>query len=737
VHIMRTAFFIVAVILLGGIAPARAVAPPVALAAATADGPPAFELAVMETPRGTPLADIVSGRAQPGFTPLLTPGTAFAARPDRAIWLRLRTTLPPGPSERWRIDIVRVPLDRVRVRLPDGRVVAEDTFYGTDGAAQPWPSNFELPLPSGLAGATTLYLELEGNTNGGLHVRMKDAAGSARGEAAARIYFRTVYAVLLLVAFGSLGRRMIDPASGPVGMGTAAFFAWLACVAINGHLYSLPEVSRLSGLGATAPLALFMLGAGPLLLATVRYAGLAKSSPGLLPWVRGVGWLLSLAAVAALVFLPETEGPLMQRVGVAAWAVAVGLSAIVLLMDSRNTRWAPLASLLVMALLGGVRLLADRQFVPATLFNLYGWQLMLALTMVLYVSLPWLRSALQRWAIKRRREPPEPSAQEKIDQAREKLVATLQAGLRHAADGDMKWIAFRRLLDGLKQVLPQSSAAVVAMDFHGEDLLQVEPPEAEPRYRELLTQRSTLLRNLSRLRAPQQVGIDFDGSKGPLEQVQMALIPLPVPKPGWGALLVERPKDVAYSDAELALCAEFAAVAMLAGEEAAMFVKDKREADTDPLTGTLKAEAIRAGLAQSMDAARLARRPLCLLYVIVDQLPELRAAAAEGGAALALEPIGALLREEMDYGDLIGRSGDDGFLMVADGKRLLEARDYADRLRASVEKMPVDARIGPGFTISVGVAPAVPGERDPAALIERAQKAALIASKNGANQIFS
>jgi diguanylate cyclase (GGDEF)-like protein len=697
-----------------------------------------FDLAIMETPSGTTLDDILSGRAQPGFTPLLTSGAEFVARPDRTIWLRLRTTLPPGPSEAWRIDVVRVPVDRIRLRTLDGEIVAQDTFYVAPSAGgPPWQSNFELPLPPGLSGETTLFLEVEGNIRGGLHVRVHDADRVARGEAAARVYFRLVYGVLLLLAALSLGRRLIEPASGPVGMAAAAFCAWLACLGINGHLYSLPEVSRLTGLGASGPLALFMLGAGPLLLATTRFAGLAKSSPGILGWVRGLGWLLTIAALIALFVVPDTAAPTMQRVAIAAWAVAVALSLVALAMDSRNTRWAPLAALLMMGTLGALRVLADKQLLPPTLFNLYGWQLMLALTIGLYVCLPWLRSALQGWAIKRRKLPPEPTAEEKIAKAREDLVKTLQAGLRHAADSDLKWIAFRRLLDGLKQVLPLSSAAVVAMDFHGEDLLQVEPAEAEPRYRELLTQRSTLLRNLSRLRAPQQIGIDFDGSAGPLEQVQMALIPLPVPKPGWGALIVERPKNVAYSDAELDLCAEFAAMAMLAGEEAASLVKDKKAADTDPLTGTLTQEAVREGLAQSMNAARLARRPLCLLYVLIDQLPELREAAAEGGAALALEPIGALLREEMDYGDLIGRSGPDGFLLVSDGKRLLEARDYADRLRLAVEKMHIDPRIGPGFTISVGVAPAVPGERDGAALIERASRAAQIASKHGGNQIFS
>src|SRR5690606_32100114 len=200
-----------------------------------------------------------------------------------------------------------------------------------------------------------------------------------------------------------------------------------------------------------------------------------------------------------------------------------------------------------------LRVLADHQVVEATWWTLYGWQFLLALVMAQYLFLPWVRARLQRWAMRKRAGPPEPSAEEKIRLAREKLLASLQHGLAHADDDDVAWIAYRRLLDGLKTVLPQDSSAVVGEHADGEALLQVEPRSAEPRYRDLVRDRVTLLRNLSKLKAAQQVGFDFDGPEGPLEKVQLAVIPLPIPKPGWGALLVERPADVTYSDAELAL----------------------------------------------------------------------------------------------------------------------------------------------------------------------------------------
>lgn len=696
------------------------------------------DLAVMETPVGTRLEDILSGRAQPGFTPVLTPGFPFAARDGTAIWVRIRTDLPPGDSSRLRLVMPRVPLDRLRLRLPPtGEVVADESFYRPTADDSPWSANFVLPLPAGLAGRTELYLELEGRINGGLHLRLLDAEQSARLEARAESLFRYTYLIFLLVAALSLARHAEDTQSGALAIGAAALASWLACLGINGHLYALPEIAQLTRLGAIVPLALLLLGAGPLVLATRYYAGLSKSAPGLAPWMRGLGWLLVALAAYCLLF-PSLQPYHLQWVAWIGYVLALAACLLMLLMDSRTYRWGPILALSAVAVALVLRVLADHQAVEASLFNLYGAQLLLAVTMALYLGLPWIRARLQRWAMRKRAEPPEPSAEEKIQLARERLLESLQSGLKNAADGDLKWIAFRRLLDGLKPVLSQSSAAVVAMHFHGEDLLQVEPPSAEPRYRELLEQRATLLKNLSRLRAPQQIGIDFDGPQGPLDQVQLALIPLPIPKPGWGALLVERDADVTYTDAELALCAEFAAMAIMAGDEASSSVNAQRAADTDAPTQVLRHEPLRQLLAQAMDAARLKQHPLSLLYLLLDQLPALREAGGEVGAVSGLRPTADLLREEIAYGDVVGRSGPDGFLLVSHGKRLLEAREYAERLRAAVTRLAIDPRIAPsGLSLSIGVAQAGPDERDPAGLIERARRAAQIAAKNGGNQIFS
>lgn len=694
-----------------------------------------LQLAWMETPLEATLDDILTGRAQPGFTPVLSQGLPFVARQDRVLWVRIRAELPTAGD--WHLDINRVPLDRLRLRDREGRLLAEDSFFARGPEIATWPAVFTLPLPAREAGPVEFYLETKGTVMGGLHLALRRQADSDRLEAEARRNFRWVYGVLLLVAVLSLVRHMEDAQSGALAVGAAAFCSWLACLGINGHLYSLPEIALLSGRGAAVPQALFLLGAGPLVLATRHYAGVARAAPWLSSWTAVLGWLLVALALYGLFMVQGYQAIGLQWLAMIGYAVALLTCLLMLLLDSRSYRWGPVLALLAVALGVAVRLLADRQVLSASWTSLYGWQALLALAMVFYLGLPWIRARLQRWAARKRATPPEPSLEEKIEAARQRLMQSLQQGLAHADDDDMTWIAYRRLLEGLKSVLPQLSSAVVGLQPDGEPLMYVDPPDAEARYRELMSQRTTLVRNLSKLKAPQQVGMDFDGPEGPLEKVQLAVIPLPIPKPGWGALLVERTADTHYSDAELALCAEFAAMASMAGEEAADVIGAQRAADTDPATGTWKAEVTRELLQERIAKARLKQQPLSLLYFVLDQLPALREAGGEVGAAAGLKPLAELLRDEMAHGDLLGRSGPDGFLLVAHGKRLAEAREYADRLRAAVQRMAVDPRVAPFLTVSVGIAQAGPEEREAAGLVDRAGKAAHIASKNGGNQIFS
>ena len=63
----------------------------------------------------------------------------------------------------------------------------------------------------------------------------------------------------------------------------------------------------------------------------------------------------------------------------------------------------------------------------------------------------------QQRARNRRALVPDVGAAEKIAEAREFLLSSLQTGLENATGGDLEWIAYRRLLGGLQPVLPQQA----------------------------------------------------------------------------------------------------------------------------------------------------------------------------------------------------------------------------------------------------------------------------------------
>ena len=136
---------------------------------------------------------------------------------------------------------------------------------------------------------------------------------------------------------------------------------------------------------------------------------------------------------------------------------------------------------------------------------------------------------------------------------------------------------------------------------------------ANDRYVALISQRSNLLKNLSRMTAPQQISIDFDGPDGPLQAVSLAVIPLPIDKPGWGALIIEREADRIYTELEMDCGAEFAALATTAGDEAGEAMLDRHKREMDSETGCIIGKNSEVVIKKLIDVSILQNRPLSFI----------------------------------------------------------------------------------------------------------------------------
>ncbi len=243
-----------------------------------------------------------------------------------------------------------------------------------------------------------------------------------------------------------------------------------------------------------------------------------------------------------------------------------------------------------------------------------------------------------------------------------------------------------------------------------------------------------MLKNLSRMKAPQQIRLDFDGPDGPLQEVSLAVIPLPIDKPGWGALIVERQADRTYSELEMDFGAEFAALATTAGDEAAEAMLDRHQKEMDSETGLYNREKFDALVKPLIDASILQKKQLSLLRICFDNFEDLTAnkPLLKKEALLALVEA---LNDEVDYGVTMARFDAETIVVLMPDKNLGQARELAQRICNIAPEVKAPSEPTIKFTLSVGVSQLQPGERTSKLMFDRSAAALAKAQQYGGNQI--
>lgn len=696
---------------------------PTSEAASTSDGP---VMAIVQAPSEISLDQIVSGRAKIGFTPVVSDGIHAIGRPGTTIWLRIRTQLPADDQPRF-VSLPRQAIDAFRLHV-DGNPVSSTGIAETDAAVR-WPDSFVLALPESAARNVTLYLEIQGQGHLNLRPRVIDQGQWRERAQASSMAYDLLYSGLFAIFMIAVARRALTRER-TLRVAVAAFGSLCAAVVGNYHLQLSLGGTSLAAI-PELPVVLWVMACAPLLWATQQYAGFERTSPSLGKLLDRAGFALVFLALVILV-LPATLLPQLQVTGLVVVAATSLACAAVLLSDPRQWRWLPALVWLAMVPAMAAIALGFLQMLPATRLVTRGFQLLLSLLLVMYLLAPWIRGALQERQRRMRGGSAEQSAEQKIAHAREWMMRSLQAGMENASDeGDMEWIAYRRLMGGLKTVLPQNAAAVIAMNYHNEDLLLVEPKTAEPWFQMLLAQRGSLLKNLSRSLAPQQIGVDFTGPEGPVQQALLAVIPLPIARPGWGVLVIERSANVSYSEPELDLCTEFAALATTAGDEAASVMQLRQATEIEPESGVYRGEMVEQLLRRAHESATLKRKPLSLLRVAIDGFDLL---SPESSATVA-RLVADMVRDEIDYGETIARAEPGQFLVLLSGRPIGEARVLAERICAAVKKLGLPVGDEKVLALSIGVSQMLMGERTPQHALERALRAVAKARQYGGNQV--
>ena len=698
---------------------------------------------------GVRLDRILSGAYDAQFL-LARPGAVrLSGAPAITHWLKLSATLPPGEAGAdWRLRLERVPFDRMTAYLPRTGSAPEEVvrrFFLPGAGEGPLPVGFAFPLPPASDGRVVLYAAVNSRVDVGLLPVLWHRDALADSERAASNLLSAIYATILVLTLSSLALWLALRESAYlyfVGF-TATLLLLLA--AVNGHLYALPGVSVLAWWGPLGMLALAFVCCAMTLGLTQKFLELRRLDRRLDRAVDLGRWLLLALALACLLNLHALAETLRQ-VAILGWMASIAIALAVSAYAAR--RGQPLARpfLLILLLIGAAiaaRSLQSQGWIEAGFWSLRGWQLVLAIgAFLLSIGLAdrVMQFRKQRDRAKLAKEQTDASLQ--VEQGRRELVEVLRDNLRKAPAGDLEWIAFRKMLAALQPLVPQSGSALIAFGYHDLDLLIAEPQQQKERFSQLLAARGGNIKGICRGRTPLQVRLEYpvpDGAQGaaavPIEGM-FAIVPLPVARPGWGAVLIERPAWEEFDAEELKLVVEFAQITVGAADEAASHSDLRRRAELDPLTGALNRRASEQALEELLAHAIDRRQPLSVMVIDLDHFKQVNERHGSEIGDECLRQAAEAIRRLLQPGDLFARFGGEEFLVALPGRQADQARQLADRIREAIGKALVRSKTAVvKFTASIGVAGRGGAEDTPQPLVERAERAMQGAKRDGRNQV--
>jgi len=159
-------------------------------------------------------------------------------------------------------------------------------------------------------------------------------------------------------------------------------------------------------------------------------------------------------------------------------------------------------------------------------------------------------------------------------------------------------------------------------------------------------------------------------------------------------------------------------------------------ATRDGLTGTMRREPFMISAERDLAMARRQRQPLACLMIDVDNFKKINDQWGHAAGDEVLVRIAAAVSAELGRGDKLGRIGGEEFCVISPDTDLPAAMKLAERVRAAVATVEVDAegrRIG--VTASVGVAQLESSDTTPTDVLRRADAALYGAKRNGRDRV--
>jgi diguanylate cyclase (GGDEF)-like protein len=142
----------------------------------------------------------------------------------------------------------------------------------------------------------------------------------------------------------------------------------------------------------------------------------------------------------------------------------------------------------------------------------------------------------------------------------------------------------------------------------------------------------------------------------------------------------------------------------------ALFERVKSLALRDALTGLHNYRYFRETLLYEVERSRRYNMPLSLLFLDIDDFKQINDTLGHLHGDAIIREVGALLKSGIRLADLLCRYGGDEFVLLMGQTPLSQAELLAERLRRLIAQSPLNqAGLGPGVTVSIGMAGLTPG----------------------------
>jgi diguanylate cyclase (GGDEF)-like protein len=376
---------------------------------------------------------------------------------------------------------------------------------------------------------------------------------------------------------------------------------------------------------------------------------------------------------------------------------------------------------------------AQAQSAPETAFEIPFWQLAAAFVAIIAIAaFVSIRRRLQE------RDDARKAALFEAHQRREKMRQDFEVELKdvvaRSSVDDLSFVVLRKLLAHIKKLLPQRASAALVKFADGDERLVSPDPRMQSEFEALVQAHETALKSVSRTGNP--VVLTLRAEVGRWSAQTLAALPVPVPEPGFGLLVISREPGKTFGLDELDEAQQFAQRAIDSMALAKVDLSDRSDRELDKLTQLYNRPAIELRAQNAFNHAVKERRNISCLVVEIDQFRVLLKDHGQEKLDLVLKTIAQRIQRALERNQYAGRIESADFLVVLPDVPEFQALKLADTLcKAIYREITLPSNETLQASVSIGVAAKFPSDSHHSQLLERAVKGKDQARYNGGNAV--